>query len=91
MNRSWNIRLALLAALAFVMVAPASAQQPQKPNILVIMGDDIGCWNVSALLPAQSLVAQHLASFQQFPPRQRPGSFSVEQAMEKLRNPPANN
>ena len=43
------------------------------------------------LLPAQSLVAQHLVSFLQFPPRQRPGSFSVEQAMEKLRTPPANN
>ena len=43
------------------------------------------------LLPAQSLVAQHMASFQQFPPRQRPASFSVEQVMEKLRNPPANN
>jgi len=27
--------------------APASAQQ-QKPNILVIMGDDIGYWNISA-------------------------------------------
>jgi hypothetical protein len=27
---------------------PASAQQQQKPNILVIMGDDIGYWNVSA-------------------------------------------
>ena len=39
----------------------------------------------------QSLVAQHLESFQQFPPRQRPGSFSVEQAMEKLRNPPSSN
>ena len=43
------------------------------------------------LLPAQSLVAQHLVSFQQFPPRQKPGSFSVDQAMEKLRTPPANN
>ena len=43
------------------------------------------------LLPAQSLVAQHLVGFQQFSPRQSPGSFSVEQAMEKLRNPPANN
>ena len=30
-------------------------------------------------------------SFQQFPPRQRPGSFSVEQAMEKLRLPPSSN
>ena len=37
------------------------------------------------LVPAQSLVAQHLASFQQFPPRQKPGSFSIEQVMEKLR------
>jgi arylsulfatase len=43
------------------------------------------------LIPAQSLVAQHLQSFQQFPPRQRPGSFSVEQAIEKLRNPPSSN
>ena len=24
------------------------AQQPQKPNILVIMADDIGYWNISA-------------------------------------------
>jgi hypothetical protein len=36
-------------------------------------------------------VGQHLATFAQFPPRQRPGSFSVEQAMDKLRLPPANN
>lgn len=43
------------------------------------------------LVPAQALVAQHLQSFQQFPPRQRPGSFSVEQAMEKLRQPPSSN
>jgi hypothetical protein len=43
------------------------------------------------LVPAQSLVAQHLLSFQQFPPRQRPGSFGVEQAMEKLRNAPSSN
>jgi arylsulfatase len=48
MNRSWNIRLALLASLAFALVAPASAQQQQKPNILVIMADDIGYWNISA-------------------------------------------
>ena len=27
------------------------------------------------LVPAQAIVGQHLASFQQFPPRQRPGSF----------------
>jgi arylsulfatase len=43
------------------------------------------------LVPAQALVAQHLESFREFPPRQKPGSFSVEQAMEKLRNPPSSN
>jgi arylsulfatase A-like enzyme len=39
--------LGLLASLALMIAAPASAQQ-QKPNILVIMGDDIGYWNISA-------------------------------------------
>jgi Sulfatase len=41
--------MGLLASLAAVTmaVAPACAQQP-KPNILVIMGDDIGFWNISA-------------------------------------------
>jgi arylsulfatase len=36
----------LLTATA--LSAPAAAQQPQKPNILVIMGDDIGMWNIGA-------------------------------------------
>ena len=35
-----------VAALPF-LAAPASAQQ-KKPNILVIWGDDIGFWNISA-------------------------------------------
>jgi len=30
------------------------------------------------------IVAQHIASFQEFPPCQRPGSFSIEQAMDML-------
>jgi arylsulfatase A-like enzyme len=49
MHTSRGIWLALLAALAWMMVEPVSAQQQQqKPNILVIMGDDIGYWNISA-------------------------------------------
>jgi arylsulfatase A-like enzyme len=43
------------------------------------------------LLPAQKIVGQHLASYQEFPPRQRPGSFSIEHVMQKLRNPPSSN
>ena len=45
MSMARNVCLGLLGSLAAVMVAsaPAAAQQPQqKPNILFIMGDDIG-------------------------------------------------
>jgi arylsulfatase A-like enzyme len=40
--------LASCVAAAVLVGLPAKAQQPQKPNILVIMGDDIGMWNISA-------------------------------------------
>ena len=43
----WLGLLALLAALTMAS-APAAAQQQQKPNIVVIMGDDIGMWNIGA-------------------------------------------
>jgi arylsulfatase len=43
------------------------------------------------LVPAQAIVAQHIQTFQEFPPRQRPGTFSVDQAMEKLTNPKGSN
>ena len=39
------------------------------------------------MVPAQSIVGKHLASFREFPPRQKPGSFSIEQVMEKLTKP----
>ena len=45
------MRRMALVALAFVLAAaePALAQTAGKqPNILVIWGDDIGYWNVSA-------------------------------------------
>lgn len=37
------------------------------------------------LVPAQAIVAQFLKTFEQFPPRQKPASFSVDQALEKAR------
>ena len=37
------------------------------------------------LVPAQQIVGQFLATFKEFPPRQRPASFSIDQAHEKAR------
>jgi arylsulfatase len=35
-------------------------------------------------VPAQQYVGQFLASFKEFPPSQKAGSFSLDAAMEKL-------
>jgi arylsulfatase len=43
------------------------------------------------LVPAQAYVGQWLQSFKDFPPRQKPGSFSIGDAMEKLTKTPQSN
>src|SRR5262245_35255667 len=43
-----TIWFGVLTSSAVVMAAPATAQQQQKPNILVIMGDDVGWFNIGA-------------------------------------------
>ena len=49
MRKTTFAGLLLATSLALVAAAPAHAQQPQKkPNILIIWGDDIGQFNVSA-------------------------------------------
>jgi arylsulfatase A-like enzyme len=45
-RKIWPGLIALAATTT--ALSPAVAQQPQKPNILVIMADDIGYWNISA-------------------------------------------
>ena len=41
------------------------------------------------MVPAQAFVGQFLGTFQEFPPRQKPASFTIDQVMEKLQ-PPSN-
>jgi hypothetical protein len=52
------------------------------------VGGYVKCFvaHVFVLVPAQAIVGQFLASFQEYPPRQKPGSFSVDQAKDKMRN-----
>ncbi|MEI6162647.1 MAG: sulfatase-like hydrolase/transferase, partial [Roseococcus sp.] len=49
---------------------------------------DYGRWRVErafAFVPAQTYVARFLATFRDFPPRQTPASFSMDQVMAQLR------
>ncbi len=36
------------------------------------------------MVPAQSFVAQFLGTFKEFPPRQKPASFTIDQVLEKM-------
>ncbi len=36
------------------------------------------------VVPTQEIVGQFIATFREFPPRQRPSSFSVDRVMQKL-------
>ena len=52
---------------------------------------DCGRWRVDhafVLVPAQQYVGQFLASFKEFPPSQKPGSFSLDDALQSLQNAP---
>jgi arylsulfatase A-like enzyme len=50
-------------------------------------GMDYSRWRAEhlfLLVPAQQYVGQFLASFKQYPPRQKPGSFSLDHVLESL-------
>ena len=43
------------------------------------------CDRAFLLVPAQAIIGEFLKTFKEFPPRQRPASFSIDQALEKAR------
>ncbi len=48
---------------------------------------DYDRWRVDhafVLVPAQAFVGAHLATYREFPPRMKPGSFSLDQVLQKL-------
>jgi arylsulfatase A-like enzyme len=67
------------------------------PKLFTLRGDpferadqeaiDYGRWRaerVFLLMPAQAFVLQWISSFKDYPPRQKPASFSLDQVMQKL-------
>jgi hypothetical protein len=43
-----NLFMVLAFMVTFVLTAGAALAANEKPNIVVIMGDDIGMWNIGA-------------------------------------------
>jgi arylsulfatase len=41
------------------------------------------------VVPTQAVVGQFISTFREFPPRQRPSSFSVDQIMEQMLSKPS--
>ena len=53
-------------------------------------GADYVHWRIDRvylLVPAQAFVGQWLQSFKEFPPRQKPASFSLDQVMREISRP----
>ena len=44
--------------------------------------------HIYLLIPAQHYVGQFLATFKEYPPRQKAASFSIDQVLEQLQTPP---
>jgi hypothetical protein len=77
----------VIATLAISTAGPVA--QAKKPNILVIMGVDIRWYNPSiyhpgTCVPAQVIAAKWLDTFRQYPIRQNPASFNLDEVMRKL-------
>ena len=48
-SKQWTVSLlAAVATLSFMAASAAGAAEDKKPNIVMIMGDDIGIWNIGA-------------------------------------------
>ena len=51
-----------------------------------ILYDKWGADRLFVLVPAQAIVGQFLGTFKEFPPRQKPGSFSLDRVLEELQD-----
>jgi arylsulfatase len=56
----------------------------EKAPIGSIYYSDWSARRMFLLVPAQAFVAKWISSFKEFPPRQKPSSFSVDEVMKKL-------
>ena len=73
-----------IVAIFLRALSSSGSAATDKPNILVIWGDDWLIDHIFFLVPAQVYVGKFLITFKEFPPRQKAASFSIDQLMNKL-------
>ena len=82
--RVWAEPLPCCACRCSTICGSILTSAPASPRTPITTGS----WTTpSSLLPAQKYVGQFLATFKDFPPRQKAASFSIDQVMEKLKQP----
>jgi arylsulfatase A-like enzyme len=75
--------------LRFPMLVDLRSDPFEKAPQGAINYNDWAAHRMFVLVPAQAYVAKWLSSFQEFPPRQKPASFSIDEVMKKLEAGPS--
>lgn len=97
MNRiriSWFVSLLVLVAGSQLLAQAQSSSSGKKPNILVIMTDDVGIWNISAYHRGMmggrtpNIESSTCEQLMQAKAQKKPPSPGEQKAMEMLRTDP---
>jgi arylsulfatase len=72
------------------LAAPLFFDLKIDPGERGMEGDDYNDWwyrRAFLAVPLQSMVGELMATFKEFPPRQKPASFTIQQASDSLSTP----
>ena len=73
-----------LTKLRFPLLMDLRSDPFEKAPQSAIYYQDWAAHRMFAMVPAQAFVAQWISSFKDFPPRQKPSSFSIDEVLKKL-------
>ncbi len=97
---NWKLQFAVQRAPGTLAVWQTEFEHPRVPYIYNLRTDPFERSTITSntyydweldhafmLMPAQSLVGQFLATFRDYPPRQKAASFTIQQILDKMSQP----
>ena len=97
---NWKLQFAVQPAQGTLAVWQTEFEHPRIPYIYNLRTDPFERATITSntyydweldhafmLMPAQALVGQFLATFKDYPPRQKAASFTIQQILEKMSQP----